>query len=141
MIPPRASALAATLAVAVAVPLIAQDNKLPRQKAETRFAGPVAGGFLLPNGWTITPAGDQVTLTDLPLHEIPLPDGRHALAATSGYDASNVQRVGCHLELAVVPQPAIARTVGVHLDSEPIGIPQVQRFTHREVRHSRPYAG
>jgi len=51
-----------------------------------RFAGPTAKGFLLPNGWTITPVDKQVTLTDLPLNIIPLGDGKHALAATSGYN-------------------------------------------------------
>jgi YVTN family beta-propeller protein len=51
-----------------------------------RYAGPTAKGFLLPNGWTITPVGKQVTLTDLPLNIIPLADGKHALAATSGFN-------------------------------------------------------
>src|SRR5579871_5947424 len=49
--------------------------------------GPTAdGGFRLPNGWVITPVGRQVVLTDLPLNIIPLADGRHALAACSGYN-------------------------------------------------------
>ena len=49
-----------------------------------RLPGPTDRGFLLPNGWTVTPAGRQVTLTDLPLNLVPLADGKHALAATSG---------------------------------------------------------
>ncbi|HVS37970.1 MAG TPA: alkaline phosphatase family protein [Gemmataceae bacterium] len=48
--------------------------------------GPTDAGFLLPNGWTITPAGKQVPLSDLPLNIIPLADGKHALIATSGYN-------------------------------------------------------
>ena len=51
-----------------------------------RFAGPTADGFLLPNGWTISPAGEQVALTDLPLNIIPLADNKHALVACSGYN-------------------------------------------------------
>jgi YVTN family beta-propeller protein len=43
-------------------------------------------GYLLPNGWTISPAGRQVTLTDLPLNIVPLADGKHVLTATSGYN-------------------------------------------------------
>jgi YVTN family beta-propeller protein len=54
------------------------------QKA--RFAGTTEKGFLLPNGWTISPVGKQVTLTDLPLNIIPLSDGKHALVATNGYN-------------------------------------------------------
>ena len=49
------------------------------------FPGPTDKGFLLPNGWTITPAGKHVPLTDLPLNIVPLPSGEHALVATSGY--------------------------------------------------------
>ena len=48
--------------------------------------GQTEKGYLLPNGWTLTPAGDQVDLPDLPLNIVPLSDGRHALAATSGYN-------------------------------------------------------
>ena len=52
-----------------------------------QYAGAIERGFLLPNGWTITPAGEQVALADLPLNIIPLADNRHALAATSGFNA------------------------------------------------------
>ena len=48
--------------------------------------GPTDKGFLLPNGWTISPAGKQAPLTDLPLNILPLADGKHALVATSGYN-------------------------------------------------------
>jgi YVTN family beta-propeller protein len=51
------------------------------------YAGPTTRGFLLPNGWTLTPAGKHVQLTDLPLNIVPLGDGKHALAASSGYNA------------------------------------------------------
>jgi hypothetical protein len=58
-----------------------------------RFAGPTAQGFLLPNGWTISPVGKQVTLTDLPLNILPLADGRHALVATSGFNKHELSLV------------------------------------------------
>ena len=59
-------------------PLIAQDKP--------SFAGPTATGFLLPNGWHLTPVGRHVVTSDLPLNIIPLKDSRHALVATSGYN-------------------------------------------------------
>ena len=60
----------------------------PLAAAETdQFPGQKQDGFLLPNGWMITPAGEQVPLKDLPLNILPLSDGRHALVATSGYNA------------------------------------------------------
>src|SRR4051794_24026942 len=58
-----------------------------------RYAGPTAQGFLLPNGWTITPAGTHIPLTDLPLNILPLAGGRHALVATSGYNAHELSVV------------------------------------------------
>src|SRR4051794_21936350 len=74
----RTAALAVLLVVVAALPLPADDKPT--------FAGPGDKGFLLPNGWTLKPAGQHVVLTDLPLNLIPLADNRHALAATSGYN-------------------------------------------------------
>src|SRR6188474_1706920 len=50
------------------------------------FAGPSETGFLLPNGWRLTPAGKHLVTNDLPLNIIPLKDGKHVLIATSGYN-------------------------------------------------------
>jgi YVTN family beta-propeller protein len=74
----RAAALAALLLLLSALALPAEDR--PARP------GPTDQGFLLPNGWTVSPAGTQVALNDLPLNIVPLADGRHALVATSGYN-------------------------------------------------------
>ncbi len=58
-----------------------------------RYAGATKAGFLLPNGWTVSPAGAQVPVADLPLNILPSPDGRHALIATSGYNAHELSLV------------------------------------------------
>jgi len=63
-----------------------------RAAEKPRTAGPTERGFLLPNGWTITPAGEQITLTDLPLNIIPLSGGR-VLVATSGYNQHELSLV------------------------------------------------
>jgi YVTN family beta-propeller protein len=68
-------------------PLAGQDKDKPT------YAGPTDKGFLLPNGWTLTPAGKHVELTDLPLNIIPLTDGKHALVATSGYNKHQLSLV------------------------------------------------
>jgi YVTN family beta-propeller protein len=52
----------------------------------SRTVGPTPDGFVLPNGWTISPAGRHVVLTDMPLNILPLNGGRSALVATSGYN-------------------------------------------------------
>jgi hypothetical protein len=54
-----------------------------------KFVGPTDKGFLLPNGWTITPVGKQIIITDLPLNILPLSDNKHVLVATSGFKNTN----------------------------------------------------
>ena len=55
-----------------------------------QFPGPTESGFLLPNGWHLTPVGKHVETTDLPLNIIPLKDGKHAVVATSGFNSHNL---------------------------------------------------
>ena len=73
------------LVIVACAPLVAAEN--------ASVSGQKQDGFLLPNGWTITPAGEQVLLKDLPLNIVPLSDGRHALVATSGYNAHELTLV------------------------------------------------
>ncbi|MCY2976186.1 MAG: beta-propeller fold lactonase family protein [Planctomycetota bacterium] len=56
------------------------------QKPSTAFAGPTQTGFLLPNGWHLTPAGRHIVTNDLVLNLIPLSDGRRALASCDGFN-------------------------------------------------------
>jgi YVTN family beta-propeller protein len=78
----------------------AADGEAPK------FPGQTEDGYLLPNGWRLTPAGRQVELTDLPLNIIALTDGR-ALVATSGYNAHQLTLVDIASgeKLAKVEQP------------------------------------
>src|SRR5437899_3318766 len=71
---------AAVFVVVAGLGLLALAQDKPSQP------GPTDKGFLLPNGWTISPAGQHVTLTDLPLNIHPFADGKHALVASSGYN-------------------------------------------------------
>lgn len=72
------------------------------------FAGATESGFLLPNGWKLTPAGEQIILTDLPLNILTSPDGRYAFAATSGYNAHELTAIelatGRKAAVETVPQ-------------------------------------
>ncbi len=65
----------------------------PKPADKPAFAGPSEQGFLLPNGWRLTPAGKQVPLTDLPLNILVDADGRHALVATGGYNAHELTAI------------------------------------------------
>ncbi|HEX3447126.1 MAG TPA: alkaline phosphatase family protein [Isosphaeraceae bacterium] len=57
------------------------------------YAGPTDKGFLLPNGWKLQPAGEQVPQSDLPLNIVAMADNRHALVATSGYNSHDLSLV------------------------------------------------
>lgn len=106
-LPALAVALGATLALTAIVAIHADD--LSEANARTRYAGPSSRGFLLPNGWTLSPAGDQVILTDLPLNILPLADSRHALAASSGYNAHNLVLVDL-IEKKVVASESVRQS-------------------------------
>jgi YVTN family beta-propeller protein len=62
-------------------------------RSETRFAGPTEDGFLLPNGWKLTPAGKHLETSDLLLNIIPMPDSRRAIVATSGFNEHTIALV------------------------------------------------
>src|SRR3954454_25157554 len=55
------------------------------QRAEHRSVGQTGQGYLLPNGWTLSRGGEQITLTHMPLNIVPLADGKQVLVACSGY--------------------------------------------------------
>ena len=74
-----------------------------------RYAGPSREGFVLPNGWTVSPAGQQVALKDLPLNILPLPDSRRALVATSGYNAHELSLVDLEKK-TILDHPAVRQS-------------------------------
>jgi YVTN family beta-propeller protein len=92
-------------------------SPVPAQE-KPRTAGPTENGFLLPNGWTITPAGRQVTLPDLPLNVIPLPDGRHALAASSGFNRHELALVDLAEGRVVAAETARQSWFGLTVDAK-----------------------
>ena len=56
-------------------------------------AGPTKTGFLLPNGWHLTPAGKHLVTSDLVLNILPLKDNRQAIVSTCGYNTHQVMVV------------------------------------------------
>jgi YVTN family beta-propeller protein len=60
----------------------AQANK--KTAPARQQPGVTARGTLLPNGWTLTPEGAQVPISDLPLNMVLSSDGRYLLATTNG---------------------------------------------------------
>ena len=79
--------------LAVLVAMFALCTAMPADDKPARFPGKTADGYLLPNGWTITPAGEQLILKDLPLNIVPLADNRRVLVGTSGYNAHELSLI------------------------------------------------
>jgi YVTN family beta-propeller protein len=117
---PEGMKLVAVLIVCSVVPVIAgqepRRDETPAPKA--RYAGQTEKGFLLPNGWVITPAGDQVPLPDLPLDIKPLGDNKHALVATSGYNAHELAVVNLETKQVVSKETVRQSWFGLALDEK-----------------------
>lgn len=60
---------------------------------EPQFPGPTKDGFLLPNGWRLTPAGRHVEIPNLPLNIHPLSDSRHALVTSDGFTIHQISLI------------------------------------------------
>lgn len=61
------------------------------QPAAVERVGPLPdGGFLLNSGWTLRPAGDQVTVGTFPMSTAVTPDGKWLLVLNGGYDPPSV---------------------------------------------------
>lgn len=72
-------------------------------------AGPTATGYLLPNGWHLSPAGKQFVTNDLPLKILPLKDGNRVLVATSGFNPHNLYLI----DISGSEPKAIVETVAI----------------------------
>jgi streptogramin lyase len=81
------------------------------------YPGPTDDGFVLPNGWRLTPAGKQVILTDLALNIRTTPDGKYALVATNGYNAHELTAIDLARLNKVSTQTAPQSWFGLAADS------------------------
>src|SRR5262245_47582154 len=101
--------LAVPIAIAVCTLALADDT--PKTKSDSsQFPGPTAEGFLLPNGWRLTPVGRHVVTTDLPLNIVPLQDNRHALIASSGYNSHDLALVDLSAEPKIISKSAVRQS-------------------------------
>ena len=78
----------ARLLCIVALGVCARTGVSVAQPVQKQVPGPVA--YVLPNGWTISPAGKQIEVADLPMNILVEPSGRHAFVLTSGYNQHSV---------------------------------------------------
>ncbi len=106
----RASVAAWVLTLIVMPPARAQDAP--------RFSGPTDRGFLLPNGWTLKPAGQHIPQSDLPLNIFPLADNRQVLVATSGYNAHELSLIDINQKKVIDHQEVRQSWFGLALSPE-----------------------
>ncbi len=58
--------------------------KAPTAAVQRKQPGKAVIGMLLPNGWTLTPEGTQIPVSDLPLNLALSKDGRYLITTTNG---------------------------------------------------------
>src|SRR5215470_11408886 len=77
--------LCISLFLAPCNPAFSQAKSSARQ-----LPGKTQAGTLLPNGWTLTPEGKQIPVSDLPLNMVMSNDGRYLLVTTNGYGLQTI---------------------------------------------------
>src|SRR5271166_5014408 len=70
-------------------------------QAWAQLPHPVPGGYDLPNGWKITPAGRAVVTEDMVLKVIAAPDGRAVIALHSGFNPHGLVVIDAKTQEAV----------------------------------------
>lgn len=73
-----------------------------RAQSQVRWPGPDTGSrILLPNGWSLTPAGHSLTLGDLPLNIAVAPTGRWVAVTNNGQSTQTLQLIDAAAEKVV----------------------------------------
>jgi hypothetical protein len=62
---------------------------------------PIQGGYDLPNGWKITPAGRAIVTEDMVLKVVASPDGRSIIALHSGFNPHGLVVIDAKTQEAV----------------------------------------
>lgn len=76
------------IAILLSLPFWSTGAQSP---ATRRLPGKKAVGTLLPNGWTLTPEGTQIPVSDLPLNMVLSKDGRYVVVTTNGNSDQNIE--------------------------------------------------
>ena len=73
---------------------------------------------VLPNGWKVTPAGEQVILADMTLNILPSPDGKYAFVTSNGYNTHDLTVVDLSTRKIVASQTVRQSWFGLAADFE-----------------------
>ncbi len=90
-----------------------------RGPAGPQLPGVVGGGAtLLPNGWTIAPAGTHLVVGDLPLNMVETPDHRYAVITNNGWNKPTLTMVDLKLQLVTATVPVDNAWYGLAWDPD-----------------------
>jgi YVTN family beta-propeller protein len=81
------------LSLLLPINLIVVRSQAKPKTTPRKLPGKTTNGTLLPNGWTLTPEGTQIPVSDLPLNMAMSNDGRYLLVATNGWGAQTINVV------------------------------------------------
>jgi DNA-binding beta-propeller fold protein YncE len=101
--------------VLLTAPTLHSQTRMPARKLP---GGSPTTGYLLPNGWTVTPAGEQIPVGDLPLALALHPDGRHLLVSNNGNGPHSIDVIDVAAHKIVSRVPVSKAWLGLALDSE-----------------------
>lgn len=76
------------------------------------------GSVLLPNQWSLRPAGEQIELRDFPISMAVHPHGRFVAVLHSGYSAHQVSIVDLVLRKAISHQPLVQAFYGIEFSKD-----------------------
>ena len=81
--------------------------------ANAQIPQPIAGGYALPNGWRLTPAGKSLETSDMVLNAVAAPDGQAVIAMHAGYNPHGLDVVDTKTEEIVQRIPLKSAWLGL----------------------------
>lgn len=76
------------------------------------------GGFLLSNGWKVTPVGTHLPLGDLPLRVVVSPDGKFLVATNNGYSTQGLTVIDLERQEKVLTLPMERSWLGLQFSRD-----------------------
>src|SRR5579871_1615347 len=102
--------------ITTAIPVLAKDNSSVTESNKLVVTLPGHkddGSVLLPNQWSLRPAGKQVQLGDFPINVAVQPQGKFAAVLHSGYSKNSVMIVDLSAEKVVTNAPLAEALYGI----------------------------
>jgi len=105
--------------IIVAVAMLVAAVLLISQPGSLQRVGPTSdGGYLLPSGWTIRPAGRQLELETFPMASVLTPDKQFMIALNGGYNPPTLSVIDMKTEKETHRQPVADGWLGLAMTAD-----------------------